>query len=53
MDVKHIENVFFEQIKQQTLGSLDSYDYQFSDRWLDDALSKEEYSSQLRALKTA
>jgi hypothetical protein len=35
MDVKFIEKLFFEQIKQVTKKNLQkSYDYQFSDEWV-------------------
>ncbi|MGE0793396.1 MAG: hypothetical protein AB7V77_04440 [Candidatus Woesearchaeota archaeon] len=34
MDTKFIENLFFRQIKALTLKSCETYDYQFSDAWI-------------------
>ena len=54
MDQKMIENLFFEQMKNLTQESLEkSYDYQFSDAWLDKALSENEYERSLCSLRGA
>jgi hypothetical protein len=31
---EYIKNLFYEQIKALSLKSSESFDYQFSDRWL-------------------
>ncbi len=31
---RFIENIFFEQMKKHSLRQLSSFDYQFSDLWL-------------------
>lgn len=54
MDQKMIEQLFFEQMKNLTRESLEkSYDYQFSDAWVDKALSENEYERCLCSIRGA
>jgi hypothetical protein len=33
-DKEYIKNLFYEQIKALSIKNSDSFDYQFSDRWI-------------------
>ena len=52
MNPKFIEELFFNQIKDVTLSTAqDSMDYQFSDGWINKALSEQEYERSLCAIR--
>lgn len=52
MNTAFVEDLFFEQMKQVTLDSLEnSYEFQFSEAWLDNQLQKVEYERELCSMR--
>ena len=54
MDQKYVEQLFFNQMKRVTQESLeDSFGLQFSDAWIEESLSRDEYEKELCSMKMA